>query len=107
MPTTTTVQPRTPLPSALESLIPPIRVASRQLVREWGFMRPTIGGTGLSGAAIHALIEIEAMGRVVNLAELSRVLRVSLPAAKQAVRELQAAGHLASPDSAPGFTLTP
>jgi len=104
-----TAAPTAPLPPSVESLIPPIRVASRQLVREWGFMRPTIAGTALSGAAVHALIEIGGAGdQTTGLGDLSRVLRVGLAAAKQAVRELQAAGHLAPPaaTTTSGFTLT-
>ena len=35
-----------------------IRDASRRLVRELGFMKPTLAGTGLPASAVHALIEI-------------------------------------------------
>ena len=96
-----------PLPPSLEALIPPIRVASRQLVREWGFMRPTIAGTALPGTAVHALIEIGAGDGTLDLVGLGRLLRVALPVAQQAVQDLQATGHLAPAASASGFALTP
>lgn len=36
----------------------PIRDASRRIVRELGFMKPTLAGTELPASAVHALIEI-------------------------------------------------
>lgn len=41
-----------------DPLVEPIRDASRRLVRELGFMRDTLAGTGLPRSAVHALIEI-------------------------------------------------
>ncbi len=51
-----------PPPSSRQ--ITKIRAASRDLVRELGFMNRTIGGTDLSASAVHALIEIGANGRL-------------------------------------------
>ncbi|KAK1757518.1 hypothetical protein QBC47DRAFT_399858 [Echria macrotheca] len=39
-------------------LIAPLRDASRKLVREWGFLRPTFAGSNLSPGAVHCLVEI-------------------------------------------------
>ncbi|WP_420336736.1 GNAT family N-acetyltransferase [Roseibium sp.] len=40
------------------SLVQDIRSASRQLVREFGFLDKTIAGTDLSGSGVHAIMEI-------------------------------------------------
>ena len=40
------------------SLVQDIRSASRQLVREFGFLHKTIAGTDLSGSGVHAIMEI-------------------------------------------------
>ncbi len=43
---------------ASPSLVQDIRAASRQLVREFGFLDRTIAGTDLSGSGVHAILEI-------------------------------------------------
>ncbi|KAH6685294.1 MarR family transcriptional regulator [Plectosphaerella plurivora] len=55
--------------------IPPIRDASRKLVRELGFMRRTLAGTNLSAAAVHALLEIGDHG-IRNRVELHARLKL-------------------------------
>ena len=35
-----------------------IRDASRRMVRELGFLKPTLAGTALSASAVHAIVEI-------------------------------------------------
>ena len=67
------------------SQIEKVRDASRRVVRELGFMKPTVGATGLPISAVHALIEIggcesltaAALGDVLNLekSSVSRLLR--------------------------------
>jgi len=52
-----------PLPAHSILAIDAIRAASRQIVRELGFMGGNFAGTDLSPSAVHALIEIET-GRV-------------------------------------------
>ncbi len=42
----------------LSSLVSDVRLASRNLVREFGFMNKTMAGTDLSASAVHAIIEI-------------------------------------------------
>jgi GNAT superfamily N-acetyltransferase/DNA-binding MarR family transcriptional regulator len=85
------------MPSAsppADAIVPPIRSASRQLVREWGFLRPTVAGTSLSASAVHALIEIGEHGAR-SVPELCGTLRIDTTAARGAVQELRTAGHLA------------
>lgn len=45
-------------------LVTRIRSASRELVRELGFMNRTLAGTDLSASAVHAIIEIGASNRL-------------------------------------------
>ncbi|KAK4180397.1 acyl-CoA N-acyltransferase [Triangularia setosa] len=58
------------------NLITPLRAASRNLAREWGFLRPTIAGSNLSPAAVHALIEL-GDGSSPGMDELAAELRIS------------------------------
>ncbi len=51
------------MPSGFLPLVSGIRAASRDLVRELGFMNRTLAGTGLPPSAVHAIIEI---GTAVN-----------------------------------------
>ncbi|MBZ8133713.1 helix-turn-helix domain-containing GNAT family N-acetyltransferase [Afifella sp. IM 167] len=44
------------------SLVPDIRAASRDLVRELGFLNRTLAGTDLSPSAVHAIVEIGLAG---------------------------------------------
>jgi len=76
------------MPTSTADLVPSIRHASRQLVREWGFMQPDrLAGTDLSSIAVHALIEIGDYG-VATVPLLAAVLRVDVAQAKRAVYEL-------------------
>ncbi|KAL2171891.1 hypothetical protein VTG60DRAFT_1278 [Thermothelomyces hinnuleus] len=73
-----------PTDSDLAGSVLSLREASRKLVREWGFLRPTFSPFSLSPAAIHCLIEIGDYGRrsvpdlcnelKVTPAQLSRIL---------------------------------
>lgn len=51
-------QPSVSAPLANRDAVLPIRDASRRIVRELGFMKPTLAGTELPASAVHALIEI-------------------------------------------------
>lgn len=67
------------------SEIKKVRDSSRKLVRELGFMRPTLASSGLPISAVHALIEIGGnetmtagmLGEILNLekSSVSRMLR--------------------------------
>lgn len=71
-----------------------IRDASRRLVRELGFMQPTIAGTNLHASAVHALIEI---GRrdAVTAADLSSILNLEKSSISRMLRKLVEAGEIA------------
>ncbi|AEO54174.1 hypothetical protein MYCTH_2296432 [Thermothelomyces thermophilus ATCC 42464] len=73
-----------PTDSDLPGSVLSLREASRKLVREWGFLRPTFSPFSLSPAAVHCMIEIGDYGRrsvsdlcnelKVTPAQLSRIL---------------------------------
>jgi len=44
--------------SNTHKLVPRIREASRLLVRELGFMSPTLAGTDLAPSCLHAMVDI-------------------------------------------------
>ncbi len=50
-------------PQMADDPVPSLREASRKLVREWGFLQPTMNHFPLSPAAVHCLIEIGDYGR--------------------------------------------
>ena len=82
-----------------EALIEPIREASRRLVRELGFMKPVLAGTGMPPSAVHALIEIGA-GRAATGAELANLLHLDKSSVSRMLRKLVAAGQVAEGPSA-------
>jgi GNAT superfamily N-acetyltransferase len=86
--------------SSAVDLVPPVRHASRVLVRELGFMRKTLAGTSLSAAAVHALIEIG--DHTVHKPDVLRqVLMLTEKDFKEVVEELLFSGEIYS-DSASG-----
>lgn len=70
-----------------------IRDASRRLVRELGFLRPTLAGTDLSPSAVHALVEIGARPAM-TAAELAEILVLEKSSVSRMLRKLIAAGEL-------------
>lgn len=76
----------------LEDSIDIIRTASRQLVRELGFMGGDFAGTTLSPSAVHALIEIE-HGNV-TARELGVRLHLEKSSVSRLLRKLVDAGDL-------------
>jgi DNA-binding MarR family transcriptional regulator len=77
-----------------ELQIAQIRDASRRLVRELGFLRPTLAQTDLSASAVHALVEIGARGSM-TAAELCDILILEKSSASRMIRKLVEAGELA------------
>lgn len=71
----------------------PIREASRRLVRELGFMKPTLAGTDLPPSAVHALVEIGEHGALTS-AQLSDRLNLEKSSISRLVRKLVDAGEL-------------
>jgi DNA-binding MarR family transcriptional regulator len=80
--------------AALEPEIALIRDASRRLVRELGFMRPTLAGTNLPPSAVHALIEIGAR-KTMTATELCDALILEKSSVSRMVRKLVRAGEVA------------
>jgi putative acetyltransferase len=68
--------------------VPPLRHASRELVRELGFLQSRETGAMLPHSHCHALIEIEARGRVAQ-AELAPLLRLDKSTTSRIVAELE------------------
>lgn len=77
----------------LDDTVTPIRDASRRLVRELGFMKPTLAGTEFSASAVHTLIEIGGRGSLTS-GELSDVLNLEKSSVSRLVRKLVDAGEL-------------
>src|SRR4051812_16287618 len=69
----------------------PLRHASRELVRELGFLQDKDAATSLSHSHCHALIEIEARSRVAQ-AELPALLRLDKSTTSRIVADLVARG---------------
>jgi putative acetyltransferase len=69
----------------------PLRHASRELVRELGFLQARDSATSLSHSHCHALIEIEARGTVPQ-SELPALLRLDKSTTSRIVAELESRG---------------
>lgn len=80
---------RRPSPEALP--VEELRDVSRKLVRELGFMEPTLGDTGLSASAVHAVIEI---GRTpgIQARDLADLLRLDKSNMSRQLAKLETAG---------------
>lgn len=70
-----------------------IRFASRQLVRELGFMGGNFAGTELSPSSVHALIEIDA-GPGVTARKLGGVLRLEKSSVSRMLHKLKLSGDI-------------
>lgn len=80
--------------------VQPLRHASRELVRELGFLQARDSATSLSHSHCHALIEIEARGSVAQ-SELPGLLRLDKSTTSRIVAELESRGWVkarASPE---------
>ncbi|MBL4690732.1 MAG: MarR family transcriptional regulator [Rhodospirillales bacterium] len=75
------------------SLVAKIRSASRDLVRELGFMNRTLAGTDLSPSAVHGIIEIGAAGRR-SAKDLSEILLLEKSTVSRLVKSLVDRGIL-------------
>jgi DNA-binding MarR family transcriptional regulator len=99
--------PKQKLPSPKGLPVEELRDVSRKLVRELGFMRPTLGETGLGASAVHAVIEI---GRSPGILarDLAELLRLDKSNMSRQVARLEAACLLrreAANDDARSFHL--
>ncbi len=75
------------------SLVTKVRAASRDLVRELGFMSQTLAGTDLSASAVHAVVEIGAAGRL-SAKDLSEKLLLEKSTVSRLVKSLVESGEL-------------
>lgn len=74
-------------------LVSKIRSASRELVRELGFMNRTVAGTRLSPSAVHTVVEIGAAHRL-TAKELSEKLLLEKSTISRLVRSLVESGDI-------------
>lgn len=70
-----------------------VRDASRRIVRELGFMKPTVGATGLPISAVHALVEI-GRARSLTAATLGDILQLEKSSISRLLRKLAETGEL-------------
>ncbi|WP_213769379.1 MarR family winged helix-turn-helix transcriptional regulator [Bradyrhizobium sp. dw_78] len=75
------------------SLIDDIRAASRQMVRELGFMAATLAATGYPPSAVHTILEIGLRGPM-NSAQLAELLHLEKSSVSRMVRKLIENGEL-------------
>jgi len=75
------------------SLISDIRIASRDLVRQFGLMNQTVAGTDLTLSSAHAIIEIGRSGQL-SSRELSQKLQLEKSTVSRLVKSLVVRGEL-------------
>lgn len=81
------------MPNPTPLLVSKIRSASRELVRELGFMNRTVAGTRLSPSAVHTIVEIGAVHRL-TAKELSEKLLLEKSTISRLVRSLVESGDI-------------
>lgn len=79
--------------SASSPLVAKVRSASRELVREFGFLNRTVAGTDLPASAVHAIVEIGAAGRL-SAKDLSAKLLLEKSTISRLVKSLVDRGEL-------------
>jgi DNA-binding MarR family transcriptional regulator len=75
------------------TLIDDIRAASRQMVREFGFMEATLAATDYPPSAVHSLLEIGARGPM-SSGQLAEFLKLEKSSISRMVRKLVECGEL-------------
>ncbi|KAK4207258.1 hypothetical protein QBC37DRAFT_99428 [Rhypophila decipiens] len=78
----------------MADLITSLRTASRKLVREWGFLRPSLPGMALSHLAVHCLIEIDNCSSPCAFSELCTELQVTPHDLGAVIAELIRGGYI-------------
>jgi DNA-binding MarR family transcriptional regulator len=80
-------------------LIDDIRTASRQMVRELGFMEATLAATDYPASAVHTILEIGIRGPMTS-GQIARFLHLEKSSVSRLVRKLIESGELAEmPDT--------
>jgi DNA-binding MarR family transcriptional regulator/N-acetylglutamate synthase-like GNAT family acetyltransferase len=75
------------------TLVNDIRAASRQLVREFGFLDKTIAGTDLSGSGVHAMMEI-GLNPGITAKEISTRLKLEKSTISRLLKSLEVRGDI-------------
>lgn len=75
------------------SVVEQVRSASRTMVRELGFMRTTLAGTGYSPSAVHTLLELGEHGAL-TAAQLVQELGLEKSSVSRMVAKLIQSGEL-------------
>ncbi|WP_428687252.1 helix-turn-helix domain-containing GNAT family N-acetyltransferase [Roseibium sp.] len=75
------------------AIVNEIRAASRQLVREFGFLDKTIAGTDLSGSGVHAILEI-GLQPGITARDLAARLKLEKSTISRLLKSLEARGEI-------------
>ncbi|MCK7614239.1 helix-turn-helix domain-containing GNAT family N-acetyltransferase [Roseibium sediminicola] len=75
------------------TLVHEIRAASRQMVREFGFLDKTIAGTDLSGSGVHAIMEI-GLHPGITAKDLSAKLKLEKSTISRLLKSLEARNEI-------------
>ena len=81
------------MPATDIALIDDIRAASRQMVRELGFMETTLAATDYPPSAVHTILEIGARGPMTSV-QLANILHLEKSSVSRMVRKLVGCGEL-------------
>ena len=81
------------MPGLNVALVDEIRSASRQMVREFGFMEATLAATDYPPSAVHTIIEIGLRGPMTAM-QLAEFLHLEKSSVSRMVRKLIEAGEL-------------
>ena len=81
------------MPVAELTLVDDIRAASRQMVRELGFMKHTLAATDYPPSAVHTILEIGARGPLTSV-QLAEILHLEKSSVSRMVRKLVECGEL-------------
>lgn len=94
------------MPVAELPLIDDIRAASRQMVRELGFMEQTLAATDYPPSAVHTILEVGARGPLTSV-ELAEILHLEKSSVSRMVRKLLACGELKETSNATDARIKP
>jgi DNA-binding MarR family transcriptional regulator/GNAT superfamily N-acetyltransferase len=79
--------------TASPSVVQDIRAASRQLVREFGFLDKTIAGTDLSASGVHTVLEI-GLNPGITAKEIAARLKLEKSTISRLLKSLEARGEI-------------
>jgi len=92
--------------SAELHLIDDIRAASRQMVREFGFMQQTLAATDYPPSAVHTILEIGTGGPMTS-GQLAELLHLEKSSVSRMVRKLIECGELKETSDADDARIKP